>query len=37
VTRCQRDIAGLMAILRDGEMTTHFSPIFAVKAPSVPS
>jgi hypothetical protein len=37
VTRCQRDTAALMARLRDGEMTTHFSPIFAVEAPSIPS
>jgi hypothetical protein len=37
MTICQRHVAGLMARLRDGQMTTRFGPIFAVKVPSEPA
>jgi hypothetical protein len=37
ITSCQHHVAGLMARLRDGQMTTHFGPVFAVKVPSEPS
>jgi hypothetical protein len=37
VTSCQRHATGLMARLRDGQITTHFGPVFAMKAPSIPS
>jgi hypothetical protein len=37
VTICLSHIAGLMAGLRDGQMTTHYGPVFDVKIPSEPS
>jgi hypothetical protein len=37
VTICLSHIAGLMAGLRDGQMTTRYGPVFGVKVPSEPS
>jgi hypothetical protein len=37
VTSCQRHVTGLMAKLRDGQMTTHFGPVFGMNISSMPS
>jgi hypothetical protein len=36
VTVCPSHVAGLMARLRDGQMTTRYGPIFAAKVPLEP-
>jgi hypothetical protein len=37
VTICRSKVAGLMARLRDGQMTTRFGPVVVGKAPSEPA